>query len=240
MLTLAVPQPYGHRVSEGKPSVLLVLVIALHVGIAAWLLSAPAHDLITLTLPQPLSVRMVAAESAQPRPQSLTQTAPQPAHASSHATAHATAHTPAHTPASIKRAEKSLTPKESPTSAAPAQDSPANAVSPALTSEKSDAQTPTPPKEIPARFDAAYLDNPRPAYPPLSRRLGEEGKVVLAVEVSDDGRATEVTLHRTSGLPRLDAAALAAVSTWRFVPARRGDTAVAARVLVPLVFSLNN
>ena len=40
-----------------------------------------------------------------------------------------------------------------------------------------------------ARYDAAYLHNPRPAYPPLSRRLGEEGKVLLRVRVSREGLA---------------------------------------------------
>jgi protein TonB len=92
---------------------------------------------------------------------------------------------------------------------------------------------PTPP-----RFDAAYLDNPKPAYPPLSRRLGEEGRVVLRVMVSAEGLPTYVRLHASSGSARLDQAALEAVSRWRFVPARQGEASVAAAVLVPIVFSL--
>ena len=91
----------------------------------------------------------------------------------------------------------------------------------------------------PARFDAAYLNNPRPAYPPLSRRLGEEGKVMLRVRVAADGHALTVDVDKSSNFPRLDEAARQAVSRWRFVPARRGDEAVEASVIVPMVFRLD-
>lgn len=88
------------------------------------------------------------------------------------------------------------------------------------------------------RFDADYLDNPKPAYPAISRRLGEEGRVVLRVKVAASGLPSEVTLHAGSGSPRLDQAALETVRRWKFIPARLGDEAVAASVLVPIVFSL--
>lgn len=89
-----------------------------------------------------------------------------------------------------------------------------------------------------ARFDAAYLNNPRPAYPMLSRRLREEGQVMLRVLVSADGQPARVELRTSSGSDRLDRAAQEAVARWRFVPARRGDVAVEAWVLVPIVFKL--
>jgi protein TonB len=88
------------------------------------------------------------------------------------------------------------------------------------------------------RFDADYLDNPAPAYPPLSRRQHEEGKVVLQVYVEASGLAGKVELHTSSGYERLDRSAIAAVSRWKFAPARQGAAAVGAWVLVPLVFSL--
>jgi periplasmic protein TonB len=59
------------------------------------------------------------------------------------------------------------------------------------------------------------------------------------VEVLPDGRPGEIRLRQGSGYARLDEAALSAVRRWRFVPARRGDTPVAAWVLVPIRFSLN-
>lgn len=89
------------------------------------------------------------------------------------------------------------------------------------------------------RFDAAYLNNPAPVYPRQSRRAGEAGKVVLRVLVTPDGRAGEVHLRDTSGFDLLDEAAIAAVRQWRFVAARRGDTKVAAWVVVPLRFDLD-
>lgn len=88
------------------------------------------------------------------------------------------------------------------------------------------------------RFDAAYLDNPRPAYPPLSRRLGEEGKVLLRVRVSREGQPAAVDLEKSSNFERLDEAARQVVARWRFVPARRGDEAIEATVIVPIVFRL--
>jgi protein TonB len=88
------------------------------------------------------------------------------------------------------------------------------------------------------RFDAAYLNNPKPVYPNASRRLGEDGRVVLRVHVNAGGVGEEIEIRQSSGFPRLDAAARDAVTQWRFVPARRGEEAVAAWVLVPIVFSL--
>lgn len=91
-----------------------------------------------------------------------------------------------------------------------------------------------------ARFNAAYLNNPEPKYPSLSRRLGEEGKVLLRVRVTPDGRAATVDIEKSSNYDRLDEAARQSVANWRFVPAKRGDEAIEATVLVPIVFRLDN
>lgn len=91
-----------------------------------------------------------------------------------------------------------------------------------------------------ARFDADYLKNPAPPYPAISRRMGEEGKVVLRVLVTPEGTAGSLEIRTSSGSPRLDESALRTVRQWRFVPARRGDTAVQSWVLVPVVFKLES
>lgn len=91
-----------------------------------------------------------------------------------------------------------------------------------------------------ARFNAAYLNNPEPKYPSLSRRLGEEGKVLLRVRVMPDGRTATVDIEKSSNFARLDEAARQGVANWRFVPAKRGDEAIEATVLVPIVFRLDN
>lgn len=88
------------------------------------------------------------------------------------------------------------------------------------------------------RFDADYLKNPAPPYPPLSRRMGEEGKVILLVLVSAQGAAENVEVKTPSGSPRLDAAAVNTVKHWKFIPAKRGDSAVQSTVLVPIYFKL--
>jgi len=95
---------------------------------------------------------------------------------------------------------------------------------------------PTPQTE--ARFDAGYLRNPAPAYPLLSSRLREEGTVYLRVQVHAEGYAIHAEIKTSSGYARLDQAALAAVRKWRFVPAQRGEQAVESWVIVPVYFYL--
>lgn len=91
---------------------------------------------------------------------------------------------------------------------------------------------------VPPSFVAAYLDNPPPSYPASAKRLGETGTVMLRVLVNPLGRPDSVEVERSSGYSRLDRAALDAVRKWKFVPAKQGDQAVAAWVLVPLNFEL--
>jgi protein TonB len=95
-----------------------------------------------------------------------------------------------------------------------------------------------PPPVIPPSLNADYLHNPALAYPPLARRLGEQGKVVLRVLVNSSGTPDRVELRTSSGSRLLDTAALEAVRHWRFVPARQGDQPVAAWVLIPITFTL--
>jgi protein TonB len=99
---------------------------------------------------------------------------------------------------------------------------------------------PAPAPLVPPSFNANYLNNPAPAYPPISRRMGEEGKVVLRVRVNERGLPDEVQVKASSGSERLDTTALETVRHWKFVPARRGDTPVEAWVLVPISFSLRS
>lgn len=89
-------------------------------------------------------------------------------------------------------------------------------------------------------FTADYLENPPPPYPGMSRRLGEQGRVVLRVLVNAGGSADEVQVRESSGHARLDNAARTTVRDWRFVPAKRGDTPVPAWVLIPISFRLES
>lgn len=101
------------------------------------------------------------------------------------------------------------------------------------------ALAPMPQSITAARFDADYLSNPKPVYPTASRRLGEEGKVLLRVRVSPEGMVLAIELKKSSGYSRLDDSARAAVERWQFVPAKRGSEPVEAWVVVPIDFFLN-
>ena len=89
-------------------------------------------------------------------------------------------------------------------------------------------------------FAADYLDNPPPPYPALSRRIREQGRVVLRVLVSPGGSAQDVEIRSSSGHARLDESARDTVRRWRFIPAKRGDEPVPAWVLIPISFSLQS
>ncbi len=101
---------------------------------------------------------------------------------------------------------------------------------------------PAPPAPtVPPNFVAAYLNNPAPQYPYLSKQRREEGTVMLRVLVNARGTADQVLVERSSGFSRLDEAAVEVVQKrWRFVPAKQGDEAVAAWVLIPMIFKLKN
>ena len=61
---------------------------------------------------------------------------------------------------------------------------------------------------------------------------------MIAVLIATDGRVKEAGIDTSSGFPRLDEAALAAVRAWRFVPAKQGGVAVEMRYRVPVDFVL--
>jgi TonB family protein len=85
---------------------------------------------------------------------------------------------------------------------------------------------------------AKGLDNPKPPYPLMSRRLNEEGKVVLNVCVSLTGLVEKLKLEKTSGYQRLDDIALETVKKWKFIPAKNHDRDINACYLLPVQFIL--
>ncbi|MCK6445533.1 MAG: energy transducer TonB [Planctomycetes bacterium] len=91
-----------------------------------------------------------------------------------------------------------------------------------------------PPPDTPAVF----LAGDEPTYPKISRRLNEEGSVVLRVAVDATGVVTDVRVQTSSGYPRLDEAAIEAVKRWRYTPATRGGVAVATILPQRVTFRL--
>lgn len=108
--------------------------------------------------------------------------------------------------------------------------------------EQPQTTSPPSPVQLDAQPDykADYLNNPRPPYPMVARRMGYNGKVILNVEVLAEGKAGQVLLHQSSGYAILDNSALQTVKTWKFSPAKRLGQPVTQWFLVPIKFSLED
>nr|WP_295782337.1 energy transducer TonB [Rhodoferax sp.] len=96
---------------------------------------------------------------------------------------------------------------------------------------------PAPKVELPSS-DADYLNNPKPPYPPISKRMGEQGDVVIRTLIAADGTAKEASIFKSSGFDRLDQTALATALKWHYVPGKRAGVAEAMWFNVPFSFVL--
>lgn len=209
----------------------LLLAVALHGVALAYPLPQRLTSAPPLTLTATLNERSAAVVAVAPTPAPASQpVAPRPPSRKAPARPEAVMASPQASPESPK------------IFASPLLAAPVISLAPAVTNTNSQAlQTANAAAPLSAaRFDAAYLNNPRPNYPSLSRRLGEEGKVLLRVRVGTDGQPLTVKLEKSSEFARLDEAALQVVGHWRFIPARRGDEAVETSVIVPIVFQLES
>jgi len=133
---------------------------------------------------------------------------------------------------------------QAPNEPAPAPNAPVVATTPvapapsAAAAVADAAPAPAPPRvELPSS-DAQYLQNPKPSYPAISKRLGEQGKVVVRVLIGPDGTAQKAEIRQSSGYERLDQAALNTVLAWRYVPGKRGGVPEAMWFNVPINFVL--
>ncbi len=91
---------------------------------------------------------------------------------------------------------------------------------------------------VQARYQAEMLNNPKPPYPLAARLRGQQGRLLLAVQVYADGSCGDIRTEQSSGYALLDAAARETVRHWHFLPARRGSVAVDAWVEIPITFRL--
>ena len=191
-----------------------MIVIGLHVGI--FLLIMALKTVIPQIMEIPLVVDLIQppAEQKQPEAKPLPMAKPVPVKAPRTATPKVAA--------PLIEATQSITPAPAAVLATPAETKP----------------TPAPEPVSQPRFDADYLKNPSPPYPPLARRMGEEGKVVLRVSVNPQGTADSVEIKTSSGSARLDDAAANTIKRWKFIPAKRGDSTIQSWVLVPIIFKL--
>ena len=215
-----------------SPTPLIGVTLA-HAGFLGLLLFAPDAT-EPVTPPRPLMVSLIVPDTEKPQPQLKPEPRPQPPKPVVKPlppppvlAAQRTAPTP--NPQPIMETPKPLpepVPEVLPPPAPVAVDAPKSA---------SSAAPPSPPSP------ADYLANPKPSYPSLSRRLGEEGTVRLNILVNPDGSVARLELAKSSGYPRLDQSAMNTVqSSWKFEPARQGGKPVAAWVIVPIQFTLRS
>lgn len=213
----------------------LVLIVFLHIGPfyslrsglpqpAAAAVAVPKELFATLITPQP------AVQPATPRPP-LPKPLPQRQPPKTTSTPHiAKTSLPLPSPLASSQsvAAAAVVPPTSTMPAIPAATAPAAAPAPV---------TPAPPKTITSGVE--YIQQPRPEYPAMSRRLGEQGKVVLRILVNDKGRPERIDLQQSSGSARLDEAARQAVQHALFKPHIEDGKAVAVYAIVPIKFELD-
>ena len=103
-------------------------------------------------------------------------------------------------------------------------------------------QAPLPKEAVPvtlgAELSVTCPERSAPTYPLVSRRQGEEGNVLLRVELDERGLVVSARIATSSGHSRLDEAALEAIRTWRCSPAKRNGQPVHAIALQPFKFIL--
>ena len=87
---------------------------------------------------------------------------------------------------------------------------------------------------------ADYQAKSPPVYPAMSRRMGEQGRVVMRVLIGADGVPQQAEVLQSSGHGRLDRAAAEAVMSWRYVPGKRGGVPETMWFQVPIEFKLGN
>lgn len=212
----------------------LALVIGAHVIAVLALINAKATQPVVKALQVPMIVSLVANTAPAPEVVPLMPTPPQP----------------------VLKQQKPILKKQqaTPKPVAVAQvladpvvsEAPPTPTAPVVLAKAPEVVEAPPAKVVaepvvePPRFGAAYLHNPAPDYPQMARRLGQQGRVLLKVLVAENGAAETVALASSSGFEKLDQAAIEAVKTWSFIPAKRNNEAISAYVLVPVKFSLDD
>lgn len=225
--------------SRLRPMLSLIAVIAFHagaIGIAVW---APSPKTEELALPTVQGILLPAPPAETVQMPSAKEQPPEPV-------------PPPPEPEKPKPKPKPK-PKQPPKPKPPVEPPPSERA--IRQPEEAVEEVPPPPRQAatpatedndtlgapitPPQMDANPLNNPAPAYPNLSRRLGEQGIVLLEILILADGSVGEVRIKESSGHKRLDETAVKAVKRWRYMPARRGDTAIEYWYLQPVEFSLN-
>lgn len=241
---------FFEKLDQGRgQSALLSFIVLLHVG-AVWALISGANHTALSQPAKVVSAFMVQAAPAAPAVAETTPVAPQP-----------TPQPP--TPKPVPKPKPKVEPKPKPVKPAitvpqeepatppqPVAAAPSSAPAPeaaaapptegAATGQAPVTASPPPAQPKTITSGVEYITMPAPKYPPQSRRMGEEGKVVLRVLINERGRADRIDIHQSSGSPRLDQAAREAVQMARFKPYIENGSAIAVFAIIPIAFKLEN
>jgi protein TonB len=82
--------------------------------------------------------------------------------------------------------------------------------------------------------------SPKPPYPPSAFKAKQEGKVVLELEVLEDGAVGQVRLAQSSTVESLDESALTTVKKWKYSPAQKGGQIVKQWIRVSILFEVTS
>jgi protein TonB len=84
----------------------------------------------------------------------------------------------------------------------------------------------------------AQCSVPEPFYPSLARRMGESGKTMVRLMINESGTVDKVSLSQSSGIQRLDQAALEAAMKIRCRPFVESGKAIKVTAIQPYIFRL--
>jgi protein TonB len=231
---MAIDSPAFHR----RPIVIASAVALLHVGGLAALQSGLLVRAYEMVVPVEMISQIIEPPQpelpAPPPPPAPAPTPPEPVKSKA----------PTLPPAPQPLAIADTTPTPNAPVVAPAPPAPLPPMNAPVAAVASPAAPPAAPAPAPKvelpRSDADYLNNPPPPYPPVSKRMGEQGRVMVRVCVDEKGIPQKSELQKSSGFERLDSTAVATTMRWRYKPGTRGGIPEALCALIPIDFRLDN
>lgn len=233
MQTSSLAHPSDFFPSSGPLSKLgpLGVIIALHLGLFLLMQAGLFRHTVQAThAPKEIVATFITPEP-QPVPAPPQPVAPKPK----------TVPIVKKKPAPVKPLPRKLEPApmqetvSPPTEAAPPSDAPV-VTAPSAPAPQAAAPVLAVPKTI---TGVEYIQAPRPDYPSISKRMGEEGKVLLRVLINEKGRPEKAEIQRSSGFDRLDEAARQSAMRALFKPHMEDGRPVAVYTTIPIDFKLN-
>ena len=224
----------GQRLASKKPlsrnAFIAIAVVAMHVAFVWALQSGLLMRAAELVVPAEILTQFI--EPPTPKVEPVTPVVPKPQVLPT--PVKKTVSKPVMQPAPQPLAIADATPSpNAPVGVTTPQPALAPVTAPVSVAATAPAAAPAPALQLPSS-DADYLQNPRPPYPPISRRLNEQGKTTVRVLIGLDGLPQRSEIVKSSGFERLDQAAVATVMRWRYVPGKRGGVAEAMWFNVPI------